>query len=69
MIFLASPDSQTIISAGQHGPSRVGIGGLVGSGKAELGKVLAQRIIAELESKPEPILNHDSSTNNLIRRY
>ncbi len=35
----------------------------------ELGKVLAQRIIAELESKPEPTLNHDSSTNNLIRRY
>jgi glucose-6-phosphate isomerase len=35
----------------------------------ELGKVLAQRIIPELESKPEPTLNHDSSTNNLIRRY
>jgi glucose-6-phosphate isomerase len=35
----------------------------------ELGKVLAQRIIAELESKPEPPLNHDSSTNTLIRRY
>jgi glucose-6-phosphate isomerase len=35
----------------------------------ELGKVLAQHIIAELESKPEPTLNHDSSTNNLIRRY
>jgi len=35
----------------------------------ELGKVLAQRIIAELESKPEPTLSHDSSTNNLIRRY
>ena len=35
----------------------------------ELGKVLAQRIIAELESKPEPTLNHDSSTNTLIRRY
>jgi glucose-6-phosphate isomerase len=35
----------------------------------ELGKVLAQRIIAEVESKPEPPLNHDSSTNNLIRRY
>jgi len=31
--------------------------------------VLAQRIIPELESKEEPILNHDSSTNNLIRRY
>ena len=35
----------------------------------ELGKVLAQRIIPELESKTEPALNHDSSTNNLIRRY
>jgi glucose-6-phosphate isomerase len=35
----------------------------------ELGKVLAQRIIPELENGPEPTLNHDSSTNNLIRRY
>jgi len=35
----------------------------------ELGKVLAQRIIPELESPTEPKLNHDSSTNNLIRRY
>jgi glucose-6-phosphate isomerase len=35
----------------------------------ELGKVLAQRIIPELENKSEPSLNHDSSTNNLIRRY
>jgi glucose-6-phosphate isomerase len=35
----------------------------------ELGKVLAQRIIPELESKTEPALTHDSSTNNLIRRY
>jgi glucose-6-phosphate isomerase len=35
----------------------------------ELGKVLAQRIIPELESKTEPMLNHDSSTNTLIRRY
>jgi glucose-6-phosphate isomerase len=30
---------------------------------------LAQRIIPELESQAEPALNHDSSTNNLIRRY
>jgi glucose-6-phosphate isomerase len=30
---------------------------------------LAQRIIPELESKTEPKLAHDSSTNNLIRRY
>ena len=35
----------------------------------ELGKVLAQRIIPELENKTEPKLSHDSSTNNLIRRY
>jgi glucose-6-phosphate isomerase len=35
----------------------------------ELGKVLAQRIIPELESKTEPKLNHDSSTNALISRY
>jgi glucose-6-phosphate isomerase len=35
----------------------------------ELGKVLAQRIIPELESKAEPELRHDSSTNTLIRRY
>ena len=35
----------------------------------ELGKVLAQRIIPELESRTEPALKHDSSTNNLIRRY
>jgi glucose-6-phosphate isomerase len=35
----------------------------------ELGKVLAQRIIPELEGESEPALGHDSSTNNLIRRY
>jgi glucose-6-phosphate isomerase len=35
----------------------------------ELGKVLAQRIIPELESKTETELKHDSSTNSLIRRY
>jgi glucose-6-phosphate isomerase len=35
----------------------------------QLGKVLAQRIIPELESKTPPRLKHDSSTNNLIRRY
>jgi glucose-6-phosphate isomerase len=35
----------------------------------ELGKVLAQRIIPEIESDSEPTLNHDSSTNSLIRRY
>jgi len=35
----------------------------------ELGKALAQRIIPELESKAEPALGHDSSTNTLIRRY
>ncbi|HEX5423327.1 MAG TPA: glucose-6-phosphate isomerase [Bryobacteraceae bacterium] len=35
----------------------------------ELGKVLAKRIIPELETKDEPKLAHDSSTNRLIRRY
>jgi glucose-6-phosphate isomerase len=35
----------------------------------ELGKVLAQRIVAELESRKEPNLAHDSSTNALIRHY
>jgi glucose-6-phosphate isomerase len=35
----------------------------------ELGKVLAQRIVAQLESVEEPKLEHDSSTNLLIRRY
>jgi glucose-6-phosphate isomerase len=35
----------------------------------ELGKVLAQRIAPELESKEEPALPHDSSTNHLIRRF
>ncbi|MFZ0932010.1 MAG: glucose-6-phosphate isomerase [Syntrophobacteraceae bacterium] len=35
----------------------------------ELGKALAQRIIPELESREEPRLAHDSSTNTLIRRY
>ena len=35
----------------------------------ELGKVLAQRIIPELEDAAEPALTHDSSTNAAIRRY
>jgi glucose-6-phosphate isomerase len=35
----------------------------------ELGKVLAHRIIPELQSSGEPRLAHDSSTNTLIRRY
>ncbi len=35
----------------------------------ELGKVLAQRIIPELENPVEPALKHDGSTNNLITRY
>jgi glucose-6-phosphate isomerase len=35
----------------------------------ELGKALAQRIVPELESDAAPALNHDSSTNNEIRRY
>ncbi|MBP1465055.1 glucose-6-phosphate isomerase [Candidatus Chloroploca sp. M-50] len=35
----------------------------------ELGKVLAGQIVPELTASSEPVLNHDSSTNNLIRRY
>jgi glucose-6-phosphate isomerase len=35
----------------------------------ELGKVLAQHIIGEIESPADPSLQHDASTNNLIRRY
>jgi glucose-6-phosphate isomerase len=35
----------------------------------ELGKVLANRIVPELESPSEPALGHDSSTNALIRWY
>ena len=35
----------------------------------ELGKVLAQRIVPEVEDAPDPTLAHDSSTNSLIRRY
>ena len=35
----------------------------------ELGKVLAQHILGEIESSTDPELKHDSSTSNLIRRY
>ncbi len=35
----------------------------------ELGKVLATKILGELESTTEPAMTHDSSTSNLIRRY
>jgi glucose-6-phosphate isomerase len=35
----------------------------------ELGKALAQAIVPEIESQAAPRLKHDSSTNNLIRRY
>ncbi len=35
----------------------------------ELGKVLATKILAELESPTEPALSHDTSTTSLIRRY
>ena len=35
----------------------------------QLGKVLAKNVLAELESKTEPALKHDSSTNSLIRKY
>jgi glucose-6-phosphate isomerase len=35
----------------------------------ELGKVLAKRIVPELESRAKPDLKHDNSTNTLIQRY
>ena len=35
----------------------------------ELGKVLAKRIVPQLQAEDEPDLDHDSSTNALIRRY
>jgi glucose-6-phosphate isomerase len=35
----------------------------------ELGKVLASKILGELESQAEPAMTHDSSTGSLIRRY
>ncbi|HEX4148146.1 MAG TPA: glucose-6-phosphate isomerase, partial [Pirellulales bacterium] len=35
----------------------------------ELGKVLAKKVAAELESRDAPKLNHDGSTNTLIERY
>jgi glucose-6-phosphate isomerase len=35
----------------------------------ELGKVLAVKIIPELTSAADPALDHDSSTNTLIRKY
>jgi glucose-6-phosphate isomerase len=35
----------------------------------ELGKVLANKILGELETPSEPAMTHDSSTTSLIRRY
>jgi glucose-6-phosphate isomerase len=35
----------------------------------ELGKALAKAVAAELMADEEPVLEHDSSTNSLIRRY
>jgi len=44
MTFVASPDSPTHVSAGHHGPLRVGIGGPVGSGKTALVERLCKRL-------------------------
>ncbi|HOD08789.1 MAG TPA: glucose-6-phosphate isomerase, partial [Myxococcota bacterium] len=35
----------------------------------ELGKVLAERIVGDLESTRDPVLSHDQATNQAIRRY
>jgi len=43
MTFVANPDNQSRMSAGHHGPLRVGIGGPVGSGKTALVEVLCKR--------------------------
>jgi hypothetical protein len=48
--------------------ARSGILTRLTSGGVEPGKVLAQRIIQEIESPAEPTLGHDHSTNNLSRR-
>jgi urease accessory protein len=44
MTYIASPDSRTYVSAGRHGPLRVGIGGPVGSGKTALVERLCKRM-------------------------
>jgi urease accessory protein len=44
MTFVASPDSQTRLSSGHHGPLRVGIGGPVGAGKTALVEALCKRL-------------------------
>jgi len=44
MTFVASPNFQTSISAGHHGPLRVGVGGPVGSGKTALVEALCKRL-------------------------
>ena len=44
MTFVASPDAKSRMSAGHHGPLRVGIGGPVGSGKTALVEVLCKRL-------------------------
>jgi urease accessory protein len=44
MTFVANPDTKSRMSAGHHGPLRVGIGGPVGSGKTALVEVLCKRL-------------------------
>jgi urease accessory protein len=44
MTLVASPDSQAQVSAGHHGPLRVGVGGPVGSGKTALVEALCKRL-------------------------
>jgi urease accessory protein UreG len=44
MTLVASPDSQDLMTAGLHGPLRVGVGGPVGSGKTALVEALCKRL-------------------------
>jgi hypothetical protein len=62
-VALRAPKGASIVVDGENVAPKVHQWGV------ELGKVLAQRIIPELESEAEPDLRHDSSTNSLIRRY
>jgi glucan phosphorylase len=69
-LTIGTRDGATIEMAQEAGEENFFLFGLTADQvAASRGKVLAQCMIPELESKGEPALQHDSSTNNLIRRY